>query len=68
MAEIMRLFVEKKNAMMFQPLYFRTEITNKKVFIGSSLIGWGIPSVFVSISAGVDITSYQSPPSGGSQT
>ena len=42
----------------FQPFYYRTKVTTKKVIVSSTIIGWGVSLLYVGILAGINILWY----------
>ena len=44
---------------MFQPLKFRTVTSSKRLYVLSSLWGWGFPALFVALTAAIKDSAYE---------
>ncbi|XP_078481386.1 adhesion G-protein coupled receptor G2-like isoform X1 [Ciona intestinalis] len=44
---------------LLQPIFNRSRVTNQDVFILSNIWGWFVPSLFVGVTCGVDLSIYQ---------
>ncbi|XP_078481388.1 adhesion G-protein coupled receptor G2-like isoform X2 [Ciona intestinalis] len=55
------MMVEAANLylVIVKPIFNRSRVTNQDVFILSNIWGWFVPSLFVGVTCGVDLSIYQ---------